>query len=190
MKLTPIAEIKQWAENPRSINREELDRLKQQMVRLGDYKPVLINKDSVLIGGNMRYLGRTELAEVNPKYAKIKTQLIEFKENENGKVNAFIDGEMVTDEKDKPIDHETEEAAMLEYALSDNDQAGEYDPVQLEELLTKTPIKLEMHRIRLGQPTKLDDLSPSFNPADEEDQGRLDEKEPVECPECGHSFVP
>lgn len=31
---------------------------------------------------------------------------------------------------------------------------------------------------------------PSFEPAAEEEQGRLDKKDPIECPECGHSFVP
>lgn len=31
---------------------------------------------------------------------------------------------------------------------------------------------------------------PDFEPASEDEQGRLDEKKKVECPECGHEFTP
>jgi ParB family chromosome partitioning protein len=30
---------------------------------------------------------------------------------------------------------------------------------------------------------------PNFDPGTEDDQGKLDEKKPVECPACGHSFT-
>lgn len=30
---------------------------------------------------------------------------------------------------------------------------------------------------------------PDFNPATEEEQGKLDEKKKIECPECGHEFT-
>lgn len=30
----------------------------------------------------------------------------------------------------------------------------------------------------------------SIEPGNEDDQGKLDQKKPVECPECGHEFVP
>ena len=31
---------------------------------------------------------------------------------------------------------------------------------------------------------------PDFQPVGEDEQPRLDQKKPVECPECGHEFVP
>ncbi len=31
---------------------------------------------------------------------------------------------------------------------------------------------------------------PAFEPGSEDDQGKLDEKAKVECPECGHAFAP
>lgn len=31
---------------------------------------------------------------------------------------------------------------------------------------------------------------PEFDPGSEEDQGKLDEKKPVQCPNCGEMFVP
>ena len=33
-------------------------------------------------------------------------------------------------------------------------------------------------------------LVPDFEPVDESEQPRLDQKAPVTCPECGHEFVP
>lgn len=33
-------------------------------------------------------------------------------------------------------------------------------------------------------------IPPDFQPTDGSDQSRLDQKNPVECPECGHAFVP
>ena len=32
--------------------------------------------------------------------------------------------------------------------------------------------------------------SGEFEPTDENDQGRLDKKNPVTCPECGYEFIP
>src|SRR5215831_14702564 len=32
--------------------------------------------------------------------------------------------------------------------------------------------------------------SGEFEPTDEDDQGQLDKKNPVTCPECGHEFIP
>lgn len=35
-----------------------------------------------------------------------------------------------------------------------------------------------------------DFMPPLFEPVGEDEQGRLDEKKKVECPECGHEFAP
>ena len=32
------------------------------------------------------------------------------------------------------------------------------------------------------------DATPHFDPASEDDQGRLDQIKPITCPECGHEF--
>ena len=33
-------------------------------------------------------------------------------------------------------------------------------------------------------------MDPDFSPTSADDQGRLDKKNPVRCPECGHEFIP
>jgi hypothetical protein len=32
-------------------------------------------------------------------------------------------------------------------------------------------------------------IAPDFAPGTEAEQGRLDEKKPIKCPECGHEFT-
>ena len=43
---------------------------------------------------------------------------------------------------------------------------------------------------RLELDALLGDNTPDFGPASIDEQGRLDEKAKVECPECGHKFAP
>jgi ParB-like chromosome segregation protein Spo0J len=87
--------------------------------------------------------------------------------------------------------------AELRIVLADNRTArlGRDDDAKLAALLAElanTPTGLT------GTGFDGDDLdrlisdlaSPNFTPATLEEQGRLDQKKPVCCPECGHEFVP
>ncbi len=76
------------------------------------------------------------------------------------------------------------------FALADNRAAelADWD----RDILYETLKSLDMSSFDIG--TIGFDLSewepPSFDPAGEGDQGKLDEKTPIECPECGHAFTP
>ena len=62
----------------------------------------------------------------------------------------------------------------LEQFLLEND----LDLMELNDELELPSIDLEFFR------------SADFGPVSADDQGRLDKKNPVTCPECGHEFVP
>lgn len=49
-----VTEIKEWSKNPRSITKDGFERLKKQIQKLGQYKPLLITPDGEVLGGNMR----------------------------------------------------------------------------------------------------------------------------------------
>jgi len=49
-----LSELREWDKNPRSIKEKDFERLKKQIVKLGQYKPVIITPDGEVIGGNMR----------------------------------------------------------------------------------------------------------------------------------------
>jgi len=49
--------------NPRTIKRERLDALKDQLKRLGIIKPAIVDVDNIILGGNMRHKALGELQE-------------------------------------------------------------------------------------------------------------------------------
>jgi len=49
-----LSELHEWDKNPRSIKEDDFNRLKKQIEKLGQYKPLIITKDGEVIGGNMR----------------------------------------------------------------------------------------------------------------------------------------
>lgn len=53
-KYTDISNLKNWNKNPRSITPKGFERLKKQITKLGQYKPLLITEDGTVLGGNMR----------------------------------------------------------------------------------------------------------------------------------------
>jgi ParB-like chromosome segregation protein Spo0J len=87
------------------------------------------------------------------------------------------------------VDDETARRILLVDNRS-NDLAS-YDEAALSALL------LSMDELA-GTGYTMDDLEdlqrrlkvPLFAEAGEDEQGKLDERQPVECPACGHSFVP
>lgn len=49
-----LSTLKHWDLNPRSITKEGIERLKKQIVKLGQHTPLIIDKDGVVYSGNMR----------------------------------------------------------------------------------------------------------------------------------------
>lgn len=136
-RVVKIEELQLWDKNPRSISEKDFERLKRQIKKLGQYKPLLVNQDNIVLGGNMRLRALQDLGVNDVWVNQVKTK---------------------------------DEAEMIEYALSDNDRAGEYDEEQLAELATLHPIDLELFHVDLGKATPLPDLVDKYGPEAEEDE--------------------
>jgi hypothetical protein len=52
--IRKITDLRPWKDNPRNITPSDFERLKKQITKLGQYKPLLVTKDGEVIGGNMR----------------------------------------------------------------------------------------------------------------------------------------
>lgn len=61
METRKIDTLVSWSKNPRSINQEDFDRLKKQLTKFGQYKPLIITDKGVVLGGNMRLRAMQEL---------------------------------------------------------------------------------------------------------------------------------
>lgn len=90
-----IAELSNWEDNPRTITKEDFERLKKQIVKLGMYKPLLVNADNIVLGGNMRLralseLGAKEVA-VTVVDASTPEQMLEYALSDNDQVGITDD---------------------------------------------------------------------------------------------------
>jgi len=131
-----------WDKNPRQISDKNFIKLKKQIEKLGVYKPLLINQDNIVIGGNMRLRALMDLGVTEVACSNVKTK---------------------------------DETEMIEYALSDNDRAGDYDQQQLAELIYNVPIDLELYHIDVGKTYKLKDVLSQFTEDGEVPEVETDE---------------
>src|SRR5258705_11039176 len=71
-------------------------------------------------------------------------------------------------------------------------QYGKMTNNSLEDFLAENDLDLSELQNELELPSiDLEYFSGSdFQPSSADDQGRLDKKNPVKCPECGHEFIP
>jgi hypothetical protein len=94
---------------------------------------------------------------------------------------------------------ETWDVAVLDLTRAEADEAlfadrtGElagYDPVILDSLLRDVNTGCEELQAMLADLAEETGVTPpNFDPATADDQGRLDEKAKITCPECGHEFT-
>lgn len=151
-----ISTLRPWDKNPRGIMEEDFNRLKEQIKRLGLYKPILITNDGEIIGGNMRYRAIMSLRE---------------------------EGATNMDEVVVSVVNPTNETEKLEYALSDNDRAGYYEDDKLYELLADSDLKLNnllnLYKVDLGGSVSIEKVLSTFGPASVErttDSDNTDDK--------------
>lgn len=132
-KYALVAELTNWKDNPRSTNKEDAERLKEQ-IKLGEHSTLLIDTDGVVLGGNTRLRAYKEIGK-----REAKVVVVEFVERK-GVVHAIVDGIKA----DRTFDSVSQ--ARLEYALSHNDLIGAYDDGKLAELLQVSPIPMEIYK--------------------------------------------
>jgi ParB-like chromosome segregation protein Spo0J len=132
----PISKVVPWDKNPRGILKQNFERLKKQIQKLGVYKPLVVcqeNETYIVLGGNMRIRALKEL---------------EIQE---------VDVSIV----DAPTDLE-----KLKYSLSDNDRAGYYEEDHLAELVYPhiDDLQLEDYHVDLLRTVSLKEIIHSVGP--------------------------
>jgi hypothetical protein len=157
IKKVSISKVKNWDKNPRNIKTEDYERLKRQIKKLGVYKPLVC----FLENGSYITLGG------NMRLAALK--------------------DLGQKEVEVSIVKPKTEAEKVEFSLSDNDRAGEYDDLMLAELVysVKDEIALEDFKIDLGRALDLNALISEVGPGEmdfadmEAEFGEMSELEPV-----------
>ncbi len=88
-----ISELREWDDNPRVATEADIERLKRQIKKLGQYKPLIVEPDGLVIGGNMRLKALRDLGAetvcvsvVEPKDA---SQRMEFALSDNDRIGRY-----------------------------------------------------------------------------------------------------
>ncbi len=94
----PIEKLREWDKNPRSITKEGFERLKYQIKKLGQYKPLIITPDGIVLGGNMRVRAYRELgieqAWVSIVEPKNEDEMLEYALSDNDRAG-YYDSDML-----------------------------------------------------------------------------------------------
>jgi len=74
--------LKLYEKNPRGINKKQFELLKKHIKKYGQFKPIVINQDGIILGGNMRYRAYQELGIDDIWVSEVKTtsekEIIEY----------------------------------------------------------------------------------------------------------------
>ena len=91
-----LDELVLWEDNPRIVKGADMDRLIEQIKLLGVYKPLLINQDNIVLGGNMRTNALRKMGVKKTLCSLVKTdnkaQMMEYALSDNDQIG-------VTDEQ-------------------------------------------------------------------------------------------
>lgn len=160
-ELRKLSDLSNWVDNPRSIIKEDFERLQGQIAKLGVYKTLLVNQDNIVLGGNMRLRAFTDMFGAD---YEVMCGVVETKD----------------------------QGEMLEYALSDNDNAGTSDDLKLTEIFYLHPIETKLYKIQSSVLRPLESIinppDPSFDNKEVNTEELLDDNRVITCPKCKFEF--
>ncbi len=166
VESVPITSVHPDPANVRRHPERNLGGIKASLARFGQVKPIVVDEKGIVRAGN-----GTHAAAVALGWDTINV------------VRTTLKGSEAT-----------------AYAIADNRTAehAEWDEQGLAETLRALQSE-DFYLAAVGYTgDEVDDLIsklaaqivPDFEPASIDEQGRLDQKAPVECPNCGHHFAP
>ncbi len=162
--LVPVASLTVAPWNPRTISESRFKNLCASLSADPDFlwrRPLLANGEGIVMGGNMRLRAAIALG-----WQQIPA-IVEDIPDQLAKERALKDNGSWGEWQD-------EDLAELLYGLQEAGAATDllgFDEAELARFLNLV-------------------AGPDFEPVGPEEQGRLDQKATVTCPECGHVFTP
>lgn len=171
-EMRKLSELRNWKDNPRSIKAKDFERLKKQIQKLGQYKPLLVTLDGEVIGGNMRLRAYQELGVqdvwVSVVTPKDENEKLEYALSDNDRVG-FYDEDLLAnlvpnyniEWKDYAIDLRepiTLEGLIEKFSPTEEDEA----PALVDREPESKPGQLFVlgkHRLLCGDSTKVEDVS-------------------------------
>jgi len=148
------------------------EKLKQSILKHGITFPFFVwqsDDNSYILDGTQRDRVLKRMADDGYEVPQLPCALIQAKDRKEAAEKILLISSQygqVTDE------------GLYEFLSTNDLDFGELEP------LLELPA-LDLDKFKEGWMT-----DPDFSPTSADDQGRLDKKNPVTCPECGHEFIP
>jgi ParB family chromosome partitioning protein len=168
LELVPLADLRPHPRNDGAHPPEALAHLKQSLTEHGVYRNVVVAQDGTLLAGHgvveaAQALGHTHIAVQRLPYPPDDPRSLQVLVGDNhiARLRMQDDAALV---------------ALLQELAQDDPLAllgTGFDEAALKALAEQAGI-----------------ITPDFQPVGIDEQGRLDEKSPLECPACGHTWVP
>lgn len=157
-----LSQLIPWEHNPRLTRHEQAERMVDSLDTFGQVQTIAIGPDDGIYDGHQRKFVWSAAEQFGPDYeVDVRVSSRELTERERQQLVVYLHkGATGEWDFDELANWDVEIDDLLEWGFS------EYD--------------LELATIKI----------PDFQPVDESEQPRLDQKKPVTCPECGHEFVP
>lgn len=142
--LRPLADLRGWEKNPRTITKKGKANLRRKIEKLGLYKPLITLKDGTVIGGNQRLSVLRDM-EVEQVYCSI-------------------------------LPADLSDAALLEIAISDNENDGSWKREELVMLIKETPIDTSLYAVNFSEPITLERLMNTQDKSQQDEAPKVEEK--------------
>lgn len=152
----PIDQLFEYEHNPRSISKDDFERLKKELEMLGQHSPLLVTAlegKYTVLGGNMRLRALRELG-----VTEVWCSIVEFKQNNEGLWFAVLNN------IPQPKRYQSKEDGMMEYSLSHNDRAGYVDTDKLANLMPNYQIDWDAYSVDIESPITAQELVDSVAP--------------------------
>lgn len=93
--LWPIEKLRNWEKNPRSIRQEDFEKLKKKIQKFGQFRPLIVTPEGVVLGGNMRLRAFKEIGTqeiwVSIVEPKDETEMLEIALADNERSGYYDD---------------------------------------------------------------------------------------------------
>jgi ParB-like chromosome segregation protein Spo0J len=160
--MRPLASLVPYSSNARTHSPAQIELIAKSIASFGFTNPILVDDENGIIAGHARYQGAQNLG-----LSEVPTISLSWLTPAEKQAYIIADNQTA-------IAGSGWDAEMLRLELGDL-KLAEFD-------LSLTGFgELELSSLL---------EEPNFAPASETDQGRLDEKKRVHCPNCHHEFVP
>lgn len=141
-----IDELKLWEENPRYIEKEPYEDLKEKIRRFGLFKPLVITPDLIIRGGNMRYRACKELG-----FKEVWTYTVKTADEAEALEISLLDneasGRYLPDKLAELVSKYKEQIDLskyridLDYPTSLSDLLDQYGPEESKEIAKKSLVE-------------------------------------------------